>query len=82
MQVVSVDGATGENEYWCARFTTFDQPVVIPWSDFNTACWDGSGTTYGMQPLASVTVYVPGDNVAARPFDFCINDVAVQTSAD
>ena len=47
----------------------------IAWTDFNTACWDGSGTAYALQPLAVASVQVPGGIDAAIPYDFCLNDL-------
>jgi len=44
-------------------------------SDFNTNCWDNSGTFYdGSTPLLGVQVLVPGNAVDEQPFDFCVND--------
>ena len=35
---------------WCYEIRTTG-PVKIPYSMFNTACWDGSGTAYAKEPI-------------------------------
>jgi hypothetical protein len=58
---------------WCSPITS--SSGVIPWSTFNTACWDGSGTNYdGKTPLQSAMVVVPGD-LTPVPFNFCLNSL-------
>jgi hypothetical protein len=79
---VQLDGpnaATDANERWCTTLTVFGQPVSFPWSAFNTACWNGSGSTYNMQPLSNVVLTVPGGNVAAVSFSACIASLSLQT---
>jgi hypothetical protein len=44
----------------------------IPWSSLNTACWDNSGKAYNNEPIASAMVQVPGTNMAAVAYDFCL----------
>lgn len=56
---------------WCANVN--GAGGFIAWTDFNTACWDGSGTAYALQPLAVASVQVPGGIDAAIPYDFCLN---------
>lgn len=56
---------------WCANVN--GSGGYIAWTDFNTACWDGSGTAYALQPLAVASVQVPGGIDAAIPYDFCLN---------
>ncbi len=70
-----IEGAAGyPTESWCA--TTTGATDRIPWSSFNTMCWDGSGTTYdGTTPLRAVKVMIPGEAVGDAPFDFCLNDL-------
>jgi hypothetical protein len=59
---------------WCA--TVNGSGGFIAWTDFNTACWDGSGTAYARQPLAVASVQVSGGIDAAIPYDFCLNGLA------
>lgn len=66
---------------WCANV----QPVggviqqVIPWTSFNTMCWDGTGTDFdpAANPLAKVIIYAPdaGPMGNEQTFDFCVNDI-------
>jgi len=50
---------------WCYTITT-PSPVTIPYSAFNTACWDGSGSAYAKQPFLNFQLVVPG-GLAATP---------------
>ena len=56
---------------WCANVN--GSGGFIPWTSFNTACWDNSGTAYANQPLSVASVQVPGGIDAAIPYDFCLN---------
>jgi len=79
VQIQGPTGATDANDRWCTKLAVFDQPVSIPWSAFNTACWDGSGSTYNMQPLSGVVLNVPGGSVTAVSFSACIASLSLQT---
>jgi hypothetical protein len=65
--IQSQDGAG----VWCANVN--GSGGFIAWTDFNTACWDGSGAAYALQPLAVASIQVPGGIDAAIPYDFCLN---------
>jgi hypothetical protein len=76
VQIQGPNGATVATDRWCATLTLFDRTVTIPWSSFNTACWDGTGTSYGGQPLQAVSVLVPGGNLSSVSYSFCINSIS------
>lgn len=59
---------------WCASLT--GTGGFVPWTAFNTMCRDGKGMAYNNEPLAGIMVLVPGGNMAAIPFDFCVNSIA------
>jgi hypothetical protein len=67
-QITSAGGATR----WCATLTA--SPASVPYAMFNTACWDGSGTAYAMQPIEAVQLVAPGD-MAAAPLDMTLVSV-------
>ena len=75
IQIQDALGGDNADHRWCALYTG---PGVIPWSAFNTACWNDSGTTYAMQPINAILVMVPGDNAADTPFDFCVDEIAAE----
>jgi hypothetical protein len=79
VQIQGPTGATDATDRWCTTLTVFGQPVSFPWSAFNTACWNGSGSTYNMQPLSNVVLTVPGGNVTAVSFSACIASLSLQT---
>jgi WD40 repeat protein len=79
VQLSGANGATDPNASWCAILTSFNRDVSISWGEFTTACWNGAGTAYNMQPLANVQVYVPGNNTAATAFNYCVNSIGIQT---
>jgi hypothetical protein len=70
VQIQTADGAG----LWCALVD--GSGGFIPWTDFNTACWDGSGTAYARQPISIAMISVPGGTTAAIPYDFCLNRLA------
>jgi len=51
VQIQTADGATNDQGRWCALVS--GSGGFIPWTDFNTACWDGSGAAYARQPIVS-----------------------------
>jgi hypothetical protein len=66
---------------WCANVQPVNGVIqqVIPWSSFNTQCWDGMGTDFdpAANPLAKVIIYAPdaGPMGMQQTFDFCVNDI-------
>lgn len=79
------DGANDSSQRWCVDVTTEQGKVFIPWSDFNTECWeDGDGDAYEGQPVSSVVFAIPGNGwpegesgtAEDIPFDFCIRGLA------
>jgi hypothetical protein len=74
IQIQTPDGATNDQGRWCAIVN--GSGGFIPWSDFNTACWDGSGAAYARQPIVSAILLVPGTTGAAIPYDVCLNGLA------
>jgi hypothetical protein len=42
---------------------------------FNTACWDGSGTSFTSSDVKTFQVVVPGSASGAQTFSFCIADM-------
>jgi hypothetical protein len=69
IQLQTADGAG----LWCAELT--GAGGFIPWTAFNTACWDGSGAAYASQPISIAMISVPGTTTAAVPYDFCLNSI-------
>jgi hypothetical protein len=59
---------------WCAPIT--GNGGFIPWNSLRTKCWESTGTAYDREPIASAMVLVPGTNLAAVPFEFCVNSLA------
>jgi len=69
------------SDYWCSYLSASTTPTskTIPFSNFNTKCWDGSGTAFvSGTPITAVDLVVPGSAVAATPFDFCFLGMTVQ----
>jgi hypothetical protein len=67
-QIASAGGATT----WCATLTA--SGMTVPYTTFNTACWDNSGTAYAKQPIEAVQLVAPGD-MAAAPLDMTLVSV-------
>jgi hypothetical protein len=77
VQIQAPGGATDGTKRWCAPVTAFDQAVTIPWSDFNTMCWNNQGAAYAGEALESVIIIVPGGNQAVVAFDFCLDALSL-----
>jgi hypothetical protein len=63
-----------EDSRWCTQIT--GSGGFIPWSSLKTKCWGSEGTAYNNEPIVTAMLLVPGDNMAAVPFDFCVNTLA------
>jgi hypothetical protein len=60
--------------FWCYTLPGAS-PVTIPYSSFNTACWDGSGTAYAKQPITSIELVVPGGGMATSGVSVSLSGV-------
>jgi hypothetical protein len=74
VQVAGQDGTTHADARWCAVVN--GSGGFIPWTAFNTACWDGSGKAYKQQPISVAMLLVPGNAQAAVRYDFCLQRLA------
>lgn len=74
VQVAGPDGTTDADARWCAAVN--GAGGFIPWTAFNTACWDGSGKAYKRQPISVAMLLVPGNAQGAVPYDFCLQRLA------
>jgi hypothetical protein len=70
VQVQGPNGATDPNDRWCAPIS--GTGGLVPWTTFNTKCWDNTGTPYAKQPLQSAMILVPGGNKLPVLYDFCL----------
>jgi hypothetical protein len=60
-------------KYWCANFTS---GTPIPYTTFNTACWDDSGDAYSTAtPIDTVALQIPG-GMAAAAYSITLTSVA------
>ncbi|MBN1611659.1 MAG: hypothetical protein JW940_33800 [Polyangiaceae bacterium] len=76
VQLLGPNGDTVASDRWCYELSQFGRDVTIPWTSFNTECWQGgSGVAYAGEPIESAIVLVPGTNAEDRTFDFCVNDI-------
>lgn len=74
VQVQTPDGATNDRDRWCAVVS--GSGGFIPWSQFNTACWDNSGMPYAREPISGAMLLVPGTSAAPVPYDVCLLKLA------
>jgi hypothetical protein len=74
IQVAAPDGTTKPDARWCAQLS--GSGGFIPWTAFNTACWDGSGTPYRHEQITVAMLLVPGNPQAAVSYDFCLRHLA------
>lgn len=81
IQIQGPTGETNENDRWCYEIPGDAGPIFAPYAEFNTKCWDGTGTNYTGQPLAAVLFTVPGGATNATPYGYCIDGFADGNSA-
>jgi hypothetical protein len=74
VQIAAPEGTTNAQLRWCAPVT--GSGGFIPWSAFNTACWDGSGNGYRREPISVAMLLVPGNTESALAYDFCLMRLA------
>lgn len=74
IQVAAADGTSNAAARWCAQLS--GSGGFIPWTEFNTACWDGSGTPYRHEQISVAMLLVPGNAQAAVSYDFCLQRLA------
>ncbi len=66
---------------WCANVQPVNGAIsqTIPWSSFNTQCWDGKGDDFdpATMDIAKVIIYAPdaGSKGNEQTFDFCVNKI-------
>lgn len=92
VQIQGPNGTSDPNDRWCATITETNIKGFIPWSNFNTECWEGGdGKDYAGEPISAIVFTVPGDGwgddwgneatAEAVNFDFCVNGFAAGSSA-
>ena len=84
IQIQGPNGATDANNRWCATITAAAGPVFVPYTAFNTQCWEGGmGTAFNAasSPISAIAFLVPGQMGTPSAFNYCINGFATGTSA-
>jgi len=71
VQIQALDGAVNDQARWCAPVS--GSGGFIPWTAFNTACWDNSGAPYRLQPISGAMLLVPGSPSESVTYDVCLN---------
>jgi hypothetical protein len=75
---VQVQAPAPDETFWCTTLGETGVDTFIPWTDFNTECWQGGdGDTYAMQEIESIMITVPGGGEGEPDvdFDFCVNSL-------
>ena len=68
VQIQAPGGDSDGTKRWCAPVTAFGQTITVPWSAFNTMCWNAQGASYAGEALESVIIIVPGGQPRRRGF--------------
>lgn len=70
---VQISSGSAAATRWCAPLAT--SGAVIPYSMFNTQCWEGgAGTAYAKQPIDTLQLIVPG-GAAEAPLDIALTGI-------
>lgn len=82
IQIQGPTGETNEDDRWCYEIPGNAGPIFAPYAEFNTQCWPGGmGTDYAGQPLTAVLFTVPGGDLNATAYGYCIDGFADGNSA-
>jgi hypothetical protein len=71
---LQVQTASTGGTQWCTPL--LGTGGFIPWENLRTNCWAAGGAKYNREPVVSAMVLVPGKDMVAVPFDFCVNTLA------
>lgn len=63
--------------YYCFDVSKSTSPVTISASQFNTACWNGSGTNWDGTGASAVQLIVPSQATVPTPFSACLTSVTL-----
>jgi hypothetical protein len=80
IQIQGVKGGSDANSRWCATIKDATGPSFVPFTDFNTTCWDNKGKAYANEPIDAVAFLVPGTATAKSPYDITVLGFAPGTS--
>jgi hypothetical protein len=70
-----VQVTVGTTDY-CAKMTTASQ--TLKWADFNSKCWDKSGTALTAAPKTAKIQFQASSGTAAGTFDFCVTSLSFE----
>ena len=59
--------------FWCFTITGAS-PAMVPYSSFNSMCWDNTGTTYAKAPIQAIELSIPGA-ATAEPVNVTLTSV-------
>ena len=78
IQIQTEDGESDAEARWCHDLPTGTgtKTATFTLGEFNTACWDGSGTDFTSAAIEAAIVAVPGKNNADVAFDFCVQGIS------
>jgi hypothetical protein len=72
---ITGSSTTGAPPTWCAPI--LGSGGFIPWTAFNTKCWDGSGSPYRYEQIQSVAIVAgPSSDLVSTNFSYCLINIA------
>jgi hypothetical protein len=75
VQIGGPNMAEDASQKWCAPIV--ENGGYIPWSAFNTHCWDGSGSPYRGEPLQSISIIATASSVLTpTAYSYCLYNIA------
>lgn len=78
IQVEEPNADANPDARWCVQLDEVDGKVFLPWTSFNTTCWDPSGGTYyAGGAIETLMVFAVGEGPGGSEvsFDFCIDGI-------
>ena len=74
---VQLDDNAGNS--YCVEAGSWSSGEAIPIVNFNTTCWDNTGTfASSSTPIQALSVTIPSADSTDRPFGMCLQNVTVQ----
>lgn len=79
IQIQGPDARTDANQRWCYLIQEVSGKFFAPFDQFNTKCWDGTGSKYTGQPVSAIVFLVPGAPNQVE-FNYCVDGFVVGSS--
>jgi hypothetical protein len=91
VQIQTPDGGTNPDERWCYALDAEEMAAMesedgvrIPWTAFNTTCWEAGGVDYNFEPISTLLLQAKDNQIKSSDttFEMCLIDVSTYEGED